>query len=163
MIILGIDPGIATVGYGILSSERGIHSAVDFGVIETPKNETQAVRLAMLAESIERIIKLHRPDTVAVEELYFNSNQKTGLKVAEARGAIMLTAVRECGDIGEYTPLQVKQAVAGYGRADKAQVQHMVKTLLKLDKIPKPDDAADALAVALCHAQYKRFADKTGR
>jgi crossover junction endodeoxyribonuclease RuvC len=163
LIILGIDPGIAIVGYGIINSERGIHSVVDFGIVETPKDETTAVRLAMIGESMEKIIKTYKPDDTAIEELYFNNNQKTIIRVAEARGVLMLTAVRECGRLYEYTPLQVKQSVTGYGRADKYQMQQMVKTLLKLEKIPKPDDAADALAVALCHAQYCRSAEyKTG-
>jgi crossover junction endodeoxyribonuclease RuvC len=156
LIILGIDPGIAIVGYGIIRSERGLHTVVDYGVIETPKEEMTAVRLAMVAESMEKIINKYKPDDVAIEDLYFNNNQKTIIRVAEARGVLMLTAIRECGRLYEYTPLQVKQSVTGYGRADKHQMQQMVKTLLKLDKIPKPDDAADALAIALCHAQYCR-------
>jgi crossover junction endodeoxyribonuclease RuvC len=163
LIILGIDPGIAIVGYGVINSERGLHTVVDYGAIETPKIETTAVRLAMIGESLEKIIKNYRPDDTAIEELYFNNNQKTVIRVAEARGVLMLTAIKECGRLYEYTPLQVKQSVTGYGRADKYQMQQMVKTLLKLEKIPKPDDAADALAVALCHAQYCRSAEyKTG-
>jgi crossover junction endodeoxyribonuclease RuvC len=133
-----------------------MHGIVDYGVVETPKEELTAVRLAMIAESMEKIIKRYSPDSIAVEELYFNNNQKTIIRVAEARGVLLLTAIRECGRLYEYTPLQVKQSVSGYGRADKYQMQQMVKVLLKLDKIPKPDDAADALAVALCHAQYCR-------
>ncbi|MDR2047140.1 MAG: crossover junction endodeoxyribonuclease RuvC [Clostridiales bacterium] len=159
MIILGIDPGIAIVGYGIIGSEKGIHTVVDYGVIETPQSETTAVRLALLAESMEKIIKARRPDSVAIEELYFNNNQKTFIRVAEARGVLLHTAIKECGRLSEYTPLQVKQSVTGYGRADKPQMQQMVKLLLKLDAVPRPDDAADALAVALCHAQHCRSAE----
>jgi crossover junction endodeoxyribonuclease RuvC len=158
LIILGIDPGIAIVGWGIINSERGVHTVIDYGVIETPKVEMTAVRLAMIADSMEKIIKTYKPQDTAIEELFFSNNQKTVIRVAEARGVLLYTAIKECGRLFEYTPLQVKQAITGYGRADKKQMQQMVKTLLKLDKIPRPDDAADALAIALCHAQYNRSA-----
>jgi crossover junction endodeoxyribonuclease RuvC len=154
---LGIDPGIAIVGYGVIDSSKGIHTVVDYGVVETPKEEITAVRLAMIADSVRKIIERYEPRDIALEELYFNTNQKTIIRVAEARGVLLLTAIERCGGVYEYTPLQVKQSITGYGRAEKQQVQQMVKTLLKLDKIPKPDDAADALAVALCHAQVAGF------
>jgi len=160
MIILGVDPGIAIVGYGVVRSENGGFSALDYGVINTPGSEETPARLAMIAGGLERIIEKYKPDAVAVEELFFTSNQKTVIRVAEARGVILLTATMKCGSLYEYTPLEVKQAVTGYGRADKAQMQQMVKVLLNLKSIPRPDDAADALAVALCHGQTARYGYK---
>ena len=158
MIILGIDPGIATVGFGVVSSENGKPVCVDFGIISTPKTDSISKRLFTVSEGLTALIRKFKPDAVAVEELFFNNNQKTAIMVAEARGVILCTAVREQCDLYEYTPLQIKQGLTGYGRADKQQMQQMVKILLKLSTIPKPDDAADALAVALCHAQTNRFA-----
>lgn len=152
MIILGIDPGYGTIGFGVIEKERGNLKAIDYGVIQTPPSETLPVRLAMLDEALSKLIKKYAPDAVAVEELFFNTNITTGIKVAEARGVILLCAIRECGNLFEYTPLQVKQALTGMGRAEKKQVQYMVKSLLGLKTEPKPDDAADALAVAVCHA-----------
>lgn len=152
MIILGIDPGYATIGYGIIQKERGNLTALDYGVITTPPTESLPVRLAMLDEGMTALIRKCKPDAVAIEELFFNTNITTGIKVAEARGVILLAAVRECGNLFEYTPLQVKQALTGQGRAEKKQVQYMVKSLLHLKTEPKPDDAADALAIAVCHA-----------
>ena len=152
MIILGIDPGLATVGYGVIEkSPRGI-KAIGYGVITTPPSEDTPVRLAQIAEGISRLISEYRPDAVVVEELFFNTNITTGIKVAEARGVILYRAALECGNLFEYTPLQVKSALTGNGRADKKQVQFMVRAALGLTEIPKPDDAADALAIAICHA-----------
>ncbi len=159
MRILGIDPGLATIGYGVIET-NGCHvKVVDYGVITTPKDENTAVRLAMIDEAAEALIKKFNPDVVAMEELFFNTNVTTGIKVAMARGVLLVAAVKHCGELYEYTPLQIKQAMVGYGRADKKQVQEMVKVYLKLEQIPKPDDAADALAVALTHAQTGKLAD----
>ena len=158
MIILGFDPGLATLGYGVIRKEqmRGAE-VLDYGVICTPKDENLAVRLCMLEQGIKQVIAKFRPDEIAVEELFFAKNVKTGIAVAHARGVLLLTANKECGMLYEYTPLQIKQALTGYGRADKNQIQQMVKTFLGLKAVPKPDDAADALAVALCHAQTNKL------
>ena len=153
MIILGFDPGLATLGYGVVKSERGKNEMIDYGVVLTPKEENLPVRLAMLEEGIKKVIQTFKPDEIAVEELFFCKNVTTAINVAHARGVLLLTAVKECGRMYEYTPLQIKQALTGYGRADKNQIQQMVKTFLRLSKIPKPDDAADAIAIALCHAR----------
>ena len=158
MIIVGFDPGIATLGYGVIKTEsRGKPQMIDYGIVSTPKEENLAVRLAMLEKGIKQIIEKFKPDEIAVEELFFAKNVKTGISVAHARGVILLTAIKECGKIYEYTPLQIKQALTGYGRAEKNQIQQMVKTMLGLKGIPRPDDAADALAVALCHAQTNKL------
>ena len=158
MIIVGFDPGIATLGYGVIKTEKGGRpEMIDYGIVSTPKEENLAVRLAMLEKGVSQIIQKFKPDEVAVEELFFAKNIKTGIAVAHARGVILLTAIKECGKIFEYTPLQIKQALTGYGRAEKNQIQQMVKTTLKLKSIPRPDDAADALAVAICHAQTNKF------
>ena len=152
MIILGIDPGYATIGYGIIEKNRGNLTALDYGVIQTPATESLPVRLAMLSDGMTALIRRCKPEAIAIEELFFNTNITTGIKVAEARGVILLAAIKECGRLYEYTPLQVKQALTGQGRAEKKQVQYMVRALLKLKAEPKPDDAADALAIAVCHA-----------
>lgn len=157
MIILGIDPGYAIVGYGLIDSVRGNYTVVDYGVITTPKDEAMPTRLAMIADALEKLIDKYKPDAVAVEELFFSNNQKTAMAVAEARGVILLTAIKSCGRLYEYTPMQIKQAMTGWGKADKLQIQTMVTRLLKLKAIPKPDDAADALAVALTCAQTSRM------
>ena len=162
MIVLGIDPGLATMGWGVLNSERGRYETVDYGVVLTPKDETLPVRLAMLEEGVNKLVANYKPEEIALEELFFNNNITTGINVAQARGVILLTCVKNCGRLYEYTPLQIKQALTGYGRADKKQMQIMVKTLLRLDTIPKPDDAADALAVALTHSQTSRFSSSFG-
>lgn len=160
MIILGIDPGYATIGYGVISKDGGNLSAVDYGVIQTPKEESIPVRLAMLDDALTVIIQKFKPDAISVEELFFNTNITTGIKVAQARGVILLCAIKKCGRLYEYTPLQIKQALTGNGRAEKHQIQFMVKALLKLDKIPKPDDVADALAAAVCHAHFGEYAHR---
>ena len=157
LVIVGFDPGLATLGYGVIRVEQGKISMIDYGAVLTPKEENLAVRLAMLEEGVKQIIDTYKPDEIAIEELFFAKNVTTGINVAHARGVILLTAVKACGKIYEYTPLQIKQALTGYGRADKHQVQEMVKVMLRLKKIPKPDDAADALAVALTHSQTNKF------
>lgn len=160
MIILGIDPGYAIVGYGVVEMKGGNFTALDYGVITTPQSESISVRLSMIAEQLKAILKKYNPDAVAIEELFFSANRKTGIMVAEARGVILLCCAEACGNLFEYTPMQIKQAMTGYGGADKQQIQQMVKLLLRLKSIPRPDDAADALAVALCHGQSSNFADK---
>ncbi len=159
MIILGIDPGIAIVGYGVLKSEKGRFEAIDYGVITTSKDEKTPVRLALIEQGLNALIDKYQPDCIALEELFFQNNQKTAITVAEARGVLLLTSVKRCSKLYEYTPLQIKQAITGYGNADKKQVQFMVKALLNLKQIPKPDDAADALAVALTCGQVNKFND----
>ena len=160
MIILGIDPGLATLGYGVIEkNERGNCRAIDCGVVVTPKEEGLPVRLAMLEEGISKIMDKFSPDEVAMEELFFSKNITTGIAVAHARGVALLTCVKRCGRLYEYTPMQIKQALTGYGKADKKQMQSVVTSLLKLKSVPKPDDAADALAIALCHAYTSRFGE----
>lgn len=157
LIILGIDPGYATIGYGLIEKTNSGLSPIDYGVILTPKQESIPVRLAMLDEALTKIILQYKPDVVSVEELFFNTNITTGIKVAQARGVIILCAIKQCGKLYEYTPLQIKQALTGNGRAEKAQIQYMVKALLRLKEIPKPDDVADALAAAICHANTSDY------
>ncbi len=152
MRILGIDPGYAIVGFGIIDTHRN-NAVVDYGVIETPKEDSLPIRLQRIEESLRVLFERYKPDEVAVEELFFFHNQTTAIPVAEARGVIVLTSQKYCGRTFEYTPIQIKQALTGNGRADKKQMQFMVKSVLGLSSIPKPDDAADALAVALCHSQ----------
>ncbi|HIU82562.1 MAG TPA: crossover junction endodeoxyribonuclease RuvC [Candidatus Faecicola pullistercoris] len=160
MVILGIDPGLATVGYGVIEVQSAYSLKVlDVGVIETPKEESTPVRLAMIENCMQQLIDRYKPDEVAIEELFFTKNITTGIAVAEARGVILLTAIKACGRLYEYTPMQIKQAITGWGGADKRQVQQMVKTLLGLSKVPRPDDAADALAVAYTHSQANRMAN----
>ena len=152
MIILGIDPGLATLGYGVLRKDgRGNVSAEDYGVVLTPKDERLPTRLAILEEGIQKVLEKYKPDEVAVEELFFSKNVTTGIAVAHARGAILAALAQRTDNLYEYTPLQVKQSVVGYGRAEKQQVQLMVRSILNLKETPRPDDAADALAVALCY------------
>jgi len=158
--ILGIDPGFAIMGYGVIEKNNKGLTALDYGAITTPVNENGAVRLAILAEKLEKLIKQHAPDVVSVEELFFSQNAKTAIQVAQARGVILLCAVRECGKLFEYTPLQIKQALTGNGRAEKQQIQYMVRMILKLKETPKPDDAADALAAAITHAHMSNYALK---
>lgn len=152
MVILAIDPGTATTGYAVLGYERGEFDVVDYGTIETKAGVPAHLRLKEIYGSVRNLIKLHGPDCLVAEELFFNSNARTAISVGQARGVCLLAAA-DCGiPVAEYTPLQVKQAVVGYGRAEKGQVQSMIKLLLKLEEVPKPDDAADALALAVCHA-----------
>ncbi len=153
MIILGIDPGLAIVGWGVICKDKGRVLPVAYGSINTPAHTPVEERLSMIYDDMNRIILKYKPDEMAIEELFFNTNTTTGISVAEARGVILLAARNNGVKISEYTPLQVKQAVVGYGLADKKQVIAMVTNLLKLQKPPKPDDTADAIAIALCHAQ----------
>ena len=155
MIIMGIDPGLAIVGWAIIESARGKVSPIAYGAIRTPAHTDIEDRLLMIQNDLEQIIKKYSPDEMAVEELFFNTNITTGIAVAEARGVILCTAHRLGVKISEYTPLQVKQAVVGYGKAEKHQVIAMVTTILKLPSPPKPDDTADAVAIAICHAQSR--------
>ena len=152
MTILGIDPGIATVGYGLIHYEDGCFRTIATGAIETPARIDVEDRIEMVYDDLCELIKMYSPTEMSIEELFFNTNQKTAIAVAEARGAILLAAKKNRLNIAEYTPIQVKLAVTGYGRAEKKQVQEMVKIILGLPKVPKPDDAADALALAICHA-----------
>jgi len=156
MIILGVDPGFAITGYGVIDYNVNKFKAIDYGVITTEADQDFCERLNILSDQLDQLILKYKPEVVAVEELFFSKNTKTAIKVGHGRGVILLTAAKSRCKVYEYTPLQVKQAITGYGRADKSQIQIMVKILLNLGKIPKPDDAADALAIAICHAQsYK--------
>lgn len=158
MTILGIDPGFGTMGYGVIEKKsNGDTVPIDYGVVVTPKEETFPVRLAMLEEGLNKIFEKYKPEEISVEELFFTKNITTGIQVAHARGVILLASIKYCGRLFEYTPNQIKQALTGYGKADKVQMMHVVTSLLHLKKIPRPDDAADALAVALCHAHTSRF------
>lgn len=152
MIILGIDPGFATIGFGVIQQANSVLTPIDYGVVSTPKYEGFPTRLAIIDNAMKALLEKFAPDVVAVEELFFNTNITTGIKVAHARGIIIANAANKCGCIFEYTPLQVKQALTGNGRAHKDQVQYMVKHLLNLETVPQPDDAADALATAICYA-----------
>ena len=158
MIILGIDPGIATMGYGVVDKDKnGNCRAIDYGVVVTPKEGALPVRLAILEEGVHKIIDRFAPEELALEELFFTKNITTGIAVAQARGVTLLACVKKCGRLYEYTPMQIKQALTGYGRADKQQIQQVVTSLLRLKSVPRPDDAADALAIPLCHAFTSRF------
>ena len=152
MRILGIDPGYAIVGYGIIESENGKLRPLDYGAVETPAKLPTVERLKMIETQITELVAEIQPDEIAVEELFFNTNITTGIKVAQARGVILLSCSKVCDKLFEYTPLQIKSTVTGNGTAAKTQVQFMVKQLLRLKETPKPDDAADALAAAICHA-----------
>lgn len=153
MRILGIDPGIATIGFGVLDSDKSRHVLVKCGVISTPAHTSLASRLALIYGDMCSLLEGFRPDAVSVEELFFNTNITTGISVAHGRGVILLACQQAGVKIYEYTPLQVKQAVVGYGRAEKAQVMDMVKRICALPAVPRPDDAADAVALAICHAR----------
>jgi crossover junction endodeoxyribonuclease RuvC len=160
MLVLGIDPGLATTGYGIIrSSGQGEYHCLDYGVITTASGLSDADRLGVLFSALTELIQLHQPDSSAVEKLFFQKNVKTALAVGQARGVALLTLAQAGLPIAEYTPNEVKQTVCGYGNADKSQVQRMVQTLLNLADLPKPDDAADALAVAICHIHHQSFTD----
>ena len=152
MIILGIDPGYAIIGYGIIDTSKS-DMVVDYGAITTPKEDTMPVRLEAIDSSLKYLFEKYKIAVVALEELFYFKNQKTVIQVAQARGVIVLACQKYCGNIYEYTPLQIKQALTGNGRAEKAQIQYMVKAILGLSSVPKPDDTADALAVAICHSQ----------
>lgn len=151
MIILGIDPGYAIVGYGVLEYKNNKFKVIEYGAITTDASMDIFDRFKSIYDDICEVMERTKPDFMAIEELFFNSNQKTAINVAQARGVILLAAMNRGIQIFEYTPLQVKQAVAGYGRAEKKQVQQMVKLLLGLKEVPRPDDTADAVAIAICH------------
>lgn len=157
-LALGIDPGTATTGYGLVRLTRdGDLVAVSFGILSTPKDSSAPERLGILFDGLSKLLKKNKPDTAAVEKLFFQKNVRTALAVGQARGVVMLALQKAGIEPYEYTPNEVKQAVAGYGSADKRQVQEMVRTLLQLDSIPKPDDAADALAIAITHLNTNRY------
>ena len=157
-LALGIDPGTATTGYGLARlMPDGELVAVSFGVILTPKEASDSARLVMLFDDLNKILKKHKPDTAAVEKLFFARNVTTGITVGQARGVVLLALEKATIPTYEYSPTEVKQAVAGYGHAEKRQMQEMVRTLLQLEKIPKPDDAADALAIAITHLNTARY------
>jgi len=160
LIILGIDPGFAITGYGVVLLEGNRFKVLDYGVIRTDAGALFTDRLLKISTELTMIINKYKPDAAAVEELFFNKNIKTAIAAAHGRGVALLCAAQNRIDTYEYTPLQVKQAVVGYGRADKNQVQQMVKVLLNLPELPQPDDAADALAVAICHGHSYLAAEK---
>lgn len=162
MRILGIDPGIAIVGYGIIEKNANKYKHIAYDAILTKAHTPLEQRLQIIYNKICEILDEYKPDAVSVEELFFNNNAKTAFSVGQARGVVLLAAVQRGIPIFEYTPLQVKQALTGYGRADKNQIQHMVKSLLCLESIPKPDDVADALAIAICHGNSLRFNSISG-
>jgi crossover junction endodeoxyribonuclease RuvC len=157
MIILGVDPGTATTGYGLIEEKAGNVSLIDFGVILTKPTHTLEQRLEILYDQLSDIIDKYNPDEIAIEELFFSTNVKTAMSVSHARGVILLATQKAGIPMSEYTPNQVKNAICGYGGADKKQVQKMVQMLLKLTEIPQPDDAADALAIAICHSSSRKF------
>ena len=153
MRILGIDPGVAIVGFGVLDCAGATQKMVQYGAVNTPAGMPLAARLTLIESDLTELIQQFRPDEMAIEELFFSKNITTGIAVAHARGVILCTAEKLHLPIYEYTPMQVKQAVVGYGLAEKKQVMDMTRRLLKLKAIPRPDDAADALAIAICHAR----------
>ncbi len=155
-ITLGIDPGTAILGYGVVRGDRD-PEMVTYGVVRTESTLAPEQRLLRLYDAVSRLIAEHLPDAVAVEQLFFSKNVTTALPVMQARGVVLLAAASADVPISEYRPIEVKQAIAGYGKADKAQMQEMVRILLRLDVIPQPDDAADALAVAICHVHSQQF------
>ncbi|MBQ4526726.1 MAG: crossover junction endodeoxyribonuclease RuvC [Clostridia bacterium] len=157
MIILGIDPGFAIVGVGVIEYKGNKFRVLDYFAITTKAGFPLEERLKIIYDEMNDVINKYKPDFMAIEELFFNNNAKTAIQVGQARGVILLSAVNNNVKMYEYTPLQVKQAVVGYGRADKAQIQQMVKAILSLNEIPKPDDVADALAIAICHAHSHRM------
>lgn len=160
MRILGIDPGIAIVGFGFIDKEGSKLTPVQYGSIQTEAGTDPGLRLKQVYEAAVQLIDKYRPDSVAVEQLFFNRNVTTAFTVGQARGVLILAAVQKGLPVAEYTPMQVKQAVVGYGKAEKKQVQEMVRMFLKLQTVPKPDDVADALAVAICHAHSSTLLQK---
>ncbi len=160
MLILGIDPGYAIIGYGVVRYENYKFTPVEYGAVTTPARTDFYRRLEMIYDGISSILQKYPVDAVAIEKLFFNTNTTTAIDVAQARGVIMLAIQKHGVPAAEYTPLQVKQAVTGYGRAQKAQVMEMTRRMLGLSSVPKPDDTADALALAICHANNNPFAQK---
>lgn len=157
MVVLGIDPGTAITGFGVVEWRDGGDFLLDYGVVRTPADLSMADRLLEIHNQVDWLIDTYRPGAMAIEELYFNRNAKTVISVSQARGVTLMTAARRRIQVYEYTPLQVKQAVVGYGKAVKRQVQAMVKAILRMPDVPRPDDAADALAVAICHIHSARL------
>ena len=157
MRVLGIDPGVATIGFGLVEVDRSRQTLLRYGVITTPAGLPLSRRLLQISEDMAELLQQFKPEEMAVEELFFTKNITTGIAVAHGRGVILLAAEQAGVPVYEYTPMQVKQAVVGYGKADKHQVQTMVQALLGLKAVPRPDDAADALAVAICHAHSSQF------
>lgn len=153
MRILGIDPGVATIGFGLIDVRRNTQKLLRYGVITTPAGIPLSQRLYKISEDMAQLISMLRPDEAAVEELFFSKNITTGIAVAHGRGVLLLELIRSGIPVYEYTPMQVKQAVVGYGKAEKKQVMLMTQRLLSMKEIPRPDDAADALAIALCHGR----------
>jgi crossover junction endodeoxyribonuclease RuvC len=151
MKILGIDPGVATIGYGVVKKQGRTLESIDYGCIITSSEDDFHKRLNSIYKEVRYLVRKHEPDAVACEEIFFYKNTKTALNVGHARGVILLALSKLGAEIFEYTPLHVKQVITGYGRAEKKEIQEKVKEILSLDEIPKPDDAADALAIALCH------------
>lgn len=162
MRVLGIDPGYAILGWGIIEMKGNHFTPVHFGAITTESTSPMALRLLEIYQELSRIIELYNPDVVSIEQLFFNTNSKTAILVSQARGVAVLAAAEKNIPVFEYTPLQIKQALVGYGRAEKHQVQQMVKTILSLDKIPKPDDTADALAAAVCYCHSSGHSRRIG-
>ena len=162
MLTLGIDPGTATTGYGLVEGRSDRLTLVECGILTTPAGEPLPRRLYAIYNGLAGLIERYHPESVAVEELFFANNARTALAVGQARGVILLAITMAGLPVAEYTPLQVKMAVAGYGRAEKAQVQGMVRVLLGLDAVPQPDDAADAVAIAICHLQTYKLQQKLG-
>ncbi len=159
MRILGIDPGTGILGFGVVDAHSsGKIVFVDGGVIKTPPKQADSIRLLTIYDELSEIIKQHKPEVMAVEKLFFAQNVTTAMTVAQARGVVLLCGEQSGLTLFEYTPLQIKQALTGYGRADKHQIQEMVRIILSLDSIPQPDDCADALAAAICHSMTARFA-----
>ena len=157
MYILGIDPGFGRVGYGIIEYRNNKYRPVEYGCITTPAEDKLSTRLKKINDDLEEVISRYNLDAASVESLFFNTNITTGIQVAEARGVILLALEKNNIPISEYTPLQVKQALIGYGRADKIQIKNMVKEMLKLEKMPRLDDTTDALAIAICHANSCKY------
>ncbi len=155
-VILGIDPGFAILGYGVIEENAGEENSICFGCLRTLAKENFVERLEKIYKGINSLIKEYKPDEIAIEKIFFGKNTKTAMQIGEVRGIILLTAIQNNIQIFEYTPLQVKQAITSYGQADKHQIQKMVKLILKLKEIPKPDDAADALAIAITHCHSKK-------
>ncbi|MBI5417343.1 crossover junction endodeoxyribonuclease RuvC [Candidatus Poribacteria bacterium] len=160
MRVLGIDPGIAITGYGVVEDHSGKFKSIAYGCIITESKDSVSCRLKTIYQDLGEIIKTYRPDFIAIEELFFAANVKTAISVGEARGVIILGAANLNIPIAQYTPLQIKQGISGYGKADKKQVQYMIKNLLGLSEIPKPDDAADGLAAAICHLNSYKLNQK---
>lgn len=156
MRILGVDPGLARMGWGVIDTDGNRHKLVQYGVLGTPAGESLPIRLRSIYSSVQQLIATYSPDDIAFEELFFARNVTTALSVGAARGVALVAASQHTENLYEYTPMQIKQAVVGYGKAEKRQVQLMVKMLLNMEEIPRPDDAADGLAVAITHAHSAR-------